>query len=332
LLALLYAAIPWIIFFLIFTYGNVSNFGDPFVTYGALNTSHTKVFDTSSFFLIEFEAIDFENVIQYSKYLLPYLFAGIFNNVDNNFESSLGQNWIGFIPLIALGLIFIISYKSKNKRLEIFVMALLLFGIVWFYSSITSEYLAEKGVPGRYILPAFVFSSMIFGYAAERLFVGIGNKKWNISKILQLSLVSVVFVFVLISFSFTPAVTMFGQGDFRNPFDYERSFPLKDESINEKSILVTPNGSRALEYNVIPFNPYASGQLNIELLNSVIQDYNAFVFKTPYTMNEIEVLHKLEKNGFVLIEHSENFCSLKSDTELLKPYEKCSFNKPIKGN
>ena len=25
---------------------------------------------------------------------------------------------------------------------------------------------------------------------------------------------------------------MFGQGDFRNPFDYERSFPLKDESIN----------------------------------------------------------------------------------------------------
>ena len=49
-------------------------------------------------------------------------------------------------------------------------------------------------------------------------------------------------------------------------------------------------------------------------------------------MNEIEVLHKLEKNGFVLIEHSENFCSLKSDTELLKPYEKCSFNKPIKGN
>ena len=75
---------------------------------------------------------------------------------------------------------------------------------------------------------------MIFGYAIERLFVGIGDKKWNILKILQASLVSVVFVFLLISFSFTPAVTMFGQSDIRNPFDYERSFPLKDESINEK--------------------------------------------------------------------------------------------------
>ena len=332
LLVLLYAAVPWIIFFLIFTYGNISNFGDPFMTYGELNVSHTKVFDTSLFFLIEFEAIDFENVIQYSKYLLPYLFAGVFNSVDNNFESSLGQNWIGFIPLIALGLIFIISYKSKNKRLEIFVMALLLFGIVWFYSSITSEYLAEKGVPGRYILPAFVLSSIIFGYAIERLFVGIGDKKWNISKILQASLVSVVFVFVLISFSFTPAVTMFGQSDIRNPFDYERSFPLKDESINEKSILVTPIGSRALEYNVIPFSPYANGQLDIELLNSVIRDYNAFVFKTPYSIGEIEVLHKLEKKGFVFIQHSENFCSIISDTKLLKSHEKCNFNTPIRGN
>ena len=97
--------------------------------------------------------------------------------MDDNYESILGQNWIGIIPLITFGLIAIFSYKSKNKKLEIFVILLLLFGIVWFYSSITSEYLAEGGVPGRFVLPSFVLSAMIFGYAVEMLFVGIKNKK-----------------------------------------------------------------------------------------------------------------------------------------------------------
>ena len=54
-------------------------------------------------------------------------------------------------------------------------MALLLFGIVWFYSSITSEELGDIGVPGRYVLPAFVLSSMLFGYAIEQIFSNIRN-------------------------------------------------------------------------------------------------------------------------------------------------------------
>jgi len=328
------AAVPWIIFFLFFVYGNISNFGEPVVIYGTLNEGYFKYFDEPSpLTLIEFEKSDFENVKEYSKYLLPYIFAGAFNNIDDNGENILGQNWIGFIPLIILGLIFISSYKSKNKKLEVFVIILLVFGTIWFYSSITSEELAGK-VPGRYVLPAFVLSSMVFGYAIEQIFSNIRKKNGIKPKIFQLSLVSVLFLFVVISYNFTPAITMIEQdGYFKNPFDYKREFPLKENGINENSILVTPIGSRALEYNLIPFNPVninKNSDESIELLNLIIEDYNTFVFKTPYTINEIKILSELEKKGFVFIEYSENFCSLITDTELLKSHEKCNFNEPIR--
>ena len=328
------AIIPWVVFFLIFAYGNIATTGEPFVTYGTLNAGHSKVFESSPSALITFEQIDFENIKQYSKYLLPYIFAGAFNNIDNNFENILGEHWIGLIPLIILSLIFISSYKLKKKKLELFVMILLIFGTVWVYSSITSEELGEIGVPGRYVLPAFVLSSMIFGYAIEQIFSKIRKKNGLKPKILQLSLVSVLLVFVIISFYFTPAITMLEQDNyFKNPFDYEREFPLKENGINEKSILVTAMGSRALEYNLIPFNP-TSNQIianeSVESLNLLVKDYDVFVFKTPYSNNEIKTMSELEKKGFVFMDYSENFCSLQTDSELLKSYEKCVFNEPIR--
>jgi hypothetical protein len=333
IIALPLAIIPWVVFFLIFAYGNIATTGEPFVVYGTLNEGHSKVFESSPSSLITFEQIDFENIKQYSKYLLPYIFAGAFNNIDNNFENILGEHWIGLVPLIILSLIFISSYKLKKKKLELFVMILLIFGIVWVYSSITSELLGEIGVPGRYVLPAFVLSSMVFGYAIEQIFSNIRKKNGLKPKILQLSLVAVLFLFVVISYSFTPAITMLDQDNyFKNPFDYEREFPLKENGINENSILVTPIGSRALEYNLIPFNP---GNINnvdesIELLNTIIKNKDLFVFKTPYSISEIKILSELEKKGFVFIEYSENFCSLQTDSELLKSYEKCVFNEPIR--
>ena len=328
------AIIPWVVFFLIFAYGNIATTGEPFVTYGTLNAGHNVSFESSPSALITFEQIDFEHIKQYSKYLLPYIFAGAFNNIDNNFENILGEHWIGLIPLIILSLIFISSYKLKKKKLELFVMILLIFGTVWVYSSITSEELGEIGVPGRYVLPAFVLSSMIFGYAIEQIFSKIRKKNGLKPKILQLSLVSVLFVFVIISFYFTPAITMLEHDNyFKNPFDYAIEFPLKENGSNDKSILVTAMGSRALEYNLIPFNP-TSNQIianeSVESLNLLVKDYDVFVFKTPYSNNEIKTMSELEKKGFVFMDYSENFCSLQTDSELLKSYEKCVFNEPIR--
>ena len=129
--SLILATIPWIIFLLIFANGNILTTGEPFVTYGTLNEGYSKFFESSPLSLIKFEKIDFENAIQYSKYLLPYVFVGAFNTIDNNFEDSLGEHWIGLIPILIISLIFIFSYKLKNKKLEIFVLTLFILGIIW---------------------------------------------------------------------------------------------------------------------------------------------------------------------------------------------------------
>ncbi|RZD46689.1 MAG: hypothetical protein CXT78_03705 [Thaumarchaeota archaeon] len=337
LISLSLAIIPWIVFLLIFAYGNIATTGDPFVTYGTLNEGHTKVFESSPSALITFEKIDFENIKQYSKYLLPYIFAGGFNNIDNNYEDILGDHWIGLVPLIIFGLILIYSYKSKNKKLEIFVMMLLIAGIVWFYSSVTSEEFGEIGVPGRYMLPAFVLSSIIFGYGIEQIFTNIRKRKGIKIKILQLSLISVLVVVVLTSYSFTPAVTMLEQDNyFKNPFDYEREFPLEDEAINENSVILTPIGSRAQEYDTTAFSPTITNgtYLNsIKLLENIIQEgYDVYTFKVPFNESEKNIINNLiDEYGLVLKEYSTTFCKIElSINEKTISDENCINNKPIR--
>lgn len=304
------AVIPWIIFLLFFIYGNISNFDDPLITYGELNEAQNENYDSSIFSLIEFEKTDFENVKQYSKYLLPYIFVGVFDNVENNFENNFGENWIGIIPIIILGLMMIFSFKDKNKKLEIMIILLLVFSTIWFFSSITTEERAEKGVPGRYILPAFVLSSMIFGYTIEKILYKIKNKKNMIKKIYQYTFVCIIVLFVIISYNFTPSVTSLEHENyFKNPYDYKRDYPLKETGIYENSIVVTPNGQRALEYNLIPFNPTNDNE-SIELLKTIVKENDVLIFKIPFTISEIEKLSLVEKNGFVFKEYSKIFCKI----------------------
>ena len=254
IISLIYAVVPWVIFLLVFAYGNILTTGEPFVVYGTLNEGYTRFFESSPLSLIAFEETDFENAKQYSKYLLPYIFVGAFNSIDNNFENILGEHWIGLIPIIIISLIFIFSYKSRSKKLEVFVITLFILGIIWIYGSITSEELGELGVPGRYVLPGFVLSSMLFGYAIEQIFSKIRKRKGTKIKLLQLTLVSSLFIIVMISYNFSPAITMLDQNDyFKNPFDYEREFPLDKEGIKENGIIVTGMGSRAQEYDLAAF-------------------------------------------------------------------------------
>ena len=337
IVSLVLAVIPWIVFLLIFAYGNIMTTGEPFVVYGTLNEGYTKFFESSPSSLIAFEESDFENAIQYSKYLLPYIFVGAFNNIDNNFENMLGEHWIGLIPLIILGLIFIFSYKSKNKKLEVSVMILFIFSTIWIYSSITSEELGDIGVPGRYVLPAFVLSSMLFGYAIEQIFSNIRKRKGIKMKILQLSLVSVLFVIVVISYNFTPAVTMLGQDNyFKNPFDYEREFPLKEEGIEKNSIVLSPIGSRTQEYDLASFRLIVINQTSIasiNLLQNIVEEKDdVYTFKIPYNEAEKNIIHSLiNEHGFILKDYSETFCKIELDSyDKSKSDENCINGAPIR--
>ena len=337
IISLILATIPWIIFLLVFAYGNILTTGEPFVVYGTLNEGYSKFFESSPLSLIAFEETDFENAIQYSKYLLPYIFVGAFNSIDNNFENILGEHWIGLIPLIIFGLILIYSYKSKNKKLEVFVITLFILGIIWIYGSITSEELGELGVPGRYVLPAFVLSSMLFGYAIEQIFSKIRNKKGIKIKIFQLIFLSSLFVIIIISYNFSPAITIFDQENYlKNPFDYEREFPLNDEKILEDSIIVTPVGARSQEYNLASFRIITINHTSINSIN-LLQDIikekdNVYVFKIPFNNGEKNMIQNLiDNNEFVLEEFSETFCKMKLKSEQKSiSDEKCINNEPIR--
>ena len=337
IISLILATIPWIVFLLVFAYGNILTTGEPFVVYGTVNEGYTKFFESSPSSLITFEERDFENVIQYSKYLLPYIFVGAFNSIDNNFENILGEHWIGLIPIIIISLIFIFSYKSQNKKLEVFTITLFIVGIVWIYASITSEELGEIGVPGRYMLPAFVLSSMLFGYGIEQIFSNIRKRKGVKIKIVQLTLVSVLFVVVVISYSFTPAITMLDQDNyFKNPFDYEREFPLKEEGIEKNSIIFAPVGTRGQEYDKPTFRPIITNGTysnSIKLLENIIQEgYDVYTFKVPFTKSEKNIINNLiDEYGLVLKEYSTTFCKIElSIDEKIISDENCISNKPIR--
>ena len=331
------ALIPWVIFFLVFAYGNVSNFGEPVVIYGTLNESQDKYFDSSPLSLIEFEKTDFENVLGYSKYLLPYIFVGVFNNVENNFEDTFGQNWIGVIPLIILGLILVSSYKTSNKKLEMFVIILLIIGTIWFYSSITSKEVTASGFTGRYILPAFLFSSLMFGFAAEQIFSNVRKNNHYKSKIFQFSLVVILVIFTGISYNFTPAVTMLEQNNyFKNPFEYEREFPLKEDGISNDSIILSPAGARVQEYDLMSFRPSFTEEATLDSIN-LLQDimeegYDVYTFKIPLSYGEKDIIQSLiDKHGLILKDHSETFCKVEFsiDKNAISD-ENCINNEPIR--
>ncbi len=337
IISLIFAVVPWVIFLLVFAYGNILTTGEPFVVYGTLNEGYTRFFESSPLSLIAFEETDFENAKQYSKYLLPYIFVGAFNSIDNNFENILGEHWIGLIPIIIISLIFIFSYKSRSKKLEVFVITLFILGIIWIYGSITSEELGELGVPGRYVLPGFVLSSMLFGYAIEQIFSKIRKRKGTKIKLLQLTLVSSLFVIVMISYNFSPAIAMFDQENyFKNPFDYEREFPLNDEKILEDSIIVTPVGARSQEYNLASFRLITINHTSINSIN-LLQDIikekdNVYAFKIPFNNGEKNMIQNLiDNHEFILEEFSETFCKMKLKSEQKSiSDEKCLNNDPIR--
>ena len=102
---------------------------------------------------------------------------------------------------------------------------------------------------------------------------------------------------------------------FKNPFDYQKEFPLKEDGINENSILVTPIGSRALEYDIISFNPILTKQIasnSVDLLKNLMREGNyAYTFKIPFNEFEKNMIHSLiNEHGFTLKDYSKTFCKI----------------------
>ena len=296
-----------------------------------------KYYDTSISGILKFEQKDFENIKQFSKYLLPYQITAIYNNSSENYDEILGSNWLGFVSLISLLLISGIAFFTKDKRLEIFVLIVFVLGTVWFFSSVTTESRAEHGVPGRYMLPVFILSSMIFGYFIQKIIRKQIVTQKLLFKILKISLITTLGIFFILAFYYSNPIQIISEEglNFKNPEKFIERYPLELEGLNKESIVVTIIGPRAIEYGLIPFDLMSTklSENSINLLRELIKDgHDVNIFKIPFTTNEKEIISKLtSQHNFILKDHSETFCKIKLSTnEEYTSDENCLNSEPVR--
>ena len=310
--ALVFIAIPWIIFFASYMVYFDYFFGNPFTNYGEV--ANFKSYETSPSSFITIRDEDLDNVKQYSKYLLPYQIPATFDKVDDNLENFLGSDWIGIVALFALSLSFLVSLRMKKHRLEMILFLPLIFATVWFYSSLTSEDRAVSGVPGRFMIPAFILSTMIFGFLLKEFLI-MAVTRSVILKTLRVLVIGVVSLFLIVAIYFSsPTQIAIADGiSFEDPSKLSSRYPLDMEGLDKNSLIFLIHADWAVDYGVIPFQPNPIKlEESLALLKQVLNDgYNVYTFKETTYEGEKDILKLLiDKREIVLKEHSKTFCKM----------------------
>ncbi|WP_299290920.1 glycosyltransferase family 39 protein [Nitrosopumilus sp.] len=313
--------IPWIIFFgFWFSYNNYY-YGGPTTTY--LSVKYGVEISSSSHIgtLFVIEQRDFDQFKDYSKYLLPYQIPATYNKVTNNFDDVLGKHWPGLISPLIILLALVVSFKQKEKRIEILVMSSFIAGIIWFFAGQSSVERASVGLPARFMLPALSLFFIVLSYLIIKILKSefihknpFGNKK---TKIFRNFVIVILGVFFIGAFYFTPPIQMFISEDiqFKDPRIFAERYPLDTSQIPENSIIVSHHNDWAIDYGAIPFVLHFQHGINPEsvslLKKSVSEGYDAFIFKQPTVKGEKSTWSNLAENyDLVFIEHSEKFCRI----------------------
>jgi len=323
--ALVFIAIPWVIFFASYMVFFDYYFGNPFTNYGEVANFKSYETSPSSFTTIRNE--DLDNVKQYSKYLLPYQIPAIFDKVDNNLEGFLGSDWIGVVALLIIAFSLLVALLMKKHRLEMILFLSLIFATVWFYSSLTSEDRAASGVPGRFMIPAFILSTMIFGFLLKE-FIRMAATRSVILKSLRIIVVGVVCLFLIVAIYFsTPTQIVMAEGfHFEDPYSLAVRYPLDMEGLDKNSLIFLIHADWAVDYGVIPFQPNTIKlEESFTLLKQVLNDrYDVYTFKETTYEGEKEILKLLTDNhGIILKEHSKTFCKMEFAKEDSKSDDVC---------
>ena len=319
--ALIFISIPWIIFFIGYMAFHDFHFADPLTNSGEI--SGASSYETSPSSLITIKNEDLDNVKQYSKYLLPYQIPATFDKTDNNFENILGNNWIGIISILFLVISLAFALRIKKHRIEMILFLALIFTTVWFYASITSEDRASYGVPGRYMIPVFILSTMIFGFTLKeflKLKLNKNNKTFaSTLKGIKIFIFGIICLFLITAFYFAvPFQSLIDDGlSFNDPNKLASKYPLEMEGLTSDSVIMAIHSDWVIDYGVIPFqlnNVYTDK--SSQLLKKVLEDgYNVYTFKQTTYPGEKDVFKLLLKNNeIVLKDYSTTFCKIKSNT------------------
>jgi len=351
-------SIPWIFFFLFFAAYNSYNFGDPFVGIlqsrtptGSSTYTVTAVLNNLS--------LDFFQWITYGAGLqLPEKLVSIFT--DKSIFQPKENTLLGIISLLILLLGFVVSFLTKNKRPEIIILCLFIFGIIAFsslgwmrshpnleeFSLTTLTFRPYSAI--RYMLPAFPFFYMIFGFIIQKLWkinsesiTNIHLK--NLTKILKFGFLALVILFLVTSFYDSNAIQWLFLYDIFNPqAALEFHFPIDFEGLPEKSVIVGAEEFKAVEMGKIPFFPYhgfnfyrinfepeSIPQEPIQTLKKILveqtitgpssnlsEGYSVFVLKEHWYFDTTYYYHLESHHGIILKDYSKSFCKMELVSEL----------------
>jgi len=330
---------PWVVFFLFLLSYNLYTYGDILTDYIAQDPASGQERDSPESFL-RFDSERFA----WSKFYLAPLLPGqsqstfqVFATTENH--DSLGIGWQSTLSLIILVSALGIALYRKEKRTEIFVFLTFIIGLMLFYSS---NYIISIGaIDQRYMLPALPLSLMIFGFVMHSIWktnfeeTSIKTSK-TFSKNISLIFLIILIIFLLILFSYSTPVQIFKNLDynfnFNNPEVFANRYPIDTEGLSESSVILAGQGTKAVEYNAIPYEPWwkciwEPGSLNsvtcpeehIQTLTKIMEDgYEVYTYKSMRA-EDVDYFKFLKTNyGMILYEHSKTFCKLelKGDDEI----------------
>ena len=311
---ILFSLIPWIIFFSFWFSYNDYFYGDFTNTYHSVHKGEERATSKLLVNALTINNNDFEQFKDYAKYLLPYQFPAIFNTLENNFEDTLGQNWIGLSIPALLAFLLYTSFKQKSYRIEFLIFTFFIFGILWFHSGFKTEERASFGVPARYMLPIILLSFIAWSFLIVKFFSSFQTN--NYKKYFKLIILLILGSFFVLAFYFSPPIQFFvDENFFKDPSETASRYPLELEGIAEKSIVLSRNTDNVIEYGLIPFHLPPIEQLNDDkkrLLSDVILDgYSVYIFKEPTRLDEKEVLISISNSEkYVFKDFSSTFCML----------------------
>jgi len=337
----LYLLGPWSIFVIFLFSFNSYFYGEPFTTY-LEQKRDVETEDIISSYLM-FDSERFESIKSYSAQFLPdrtYFWAEPLDDTQLEFLLTrtasfnsvlLDQFYLSIISFSFLFSALFISLYFKINRKEIIVFIIFILSLLFFYSS--SQIVSLTGITLRYMIPTLPFSFGILGYLMYRAwkinYQKISFKYYHIiSKSWKGFLIIIFAIFLLSSLYYSNPVDSLiikQNFKFKNPQVFADRYPLDQEGLPEKSILLNGRGRMLIwEYHAIPFNPFSgynektqlwkNNETNtqpIKMMNELLdKGYSLYVFKEKNRGDPLYYRYLEAEHGLILKEHSETFCTL----------------------
>ncbi len=337
----LYILGPWFIFVIFLFSFNSYFYGEPFTTYLEQKRGIETENIISSYLMFDSER--FESIKSYSAQFLPdrtYFWAEPLDETQleillsrtASFNSVLLDHL--YLSIISFSFLFsalFISLYFKINRKEIIVFIIFILSLLFFYSS--NPIVSLTDITIRYMIPTLPFSFGILGYLMYRAwkinYQKISFKYYHIiSKSWKGFLIIIFAIFLLSSLYYSKPVDSIiikQNFKFKNPQVFADRYPLDQEGLPEKSILLHGRDRVLIwEYHAIPFNPFSgynqktqlwkNNETNtqpIKMMNELLdKDYSLYVFKEKNRGDPSYYRYLEAEHGLILKEHSKTFCTL----------------------